>query len=64
MKRELPEIKSSLELHKERHKMLHRYLDELVADFIIHTKKTLNETNLLEFMEWSSKQIKEPDITK
>ena len=44
--------------HKERHKLLHRELDELIADYIQNTKKSLQETNLIEFMEWSYEQTK------
>lgn len=44
--------------HKERHKVLHKELDELVADFIQETGKRPSETKLLEFMKWSFEQIK------
>ena len=44
------------EKHKERHKMLHGYLDELLADFITHTGKRPSETPLLEFLQWSHSQ--------
>ena len=48
--------------HKERHKILHKYLDELVADFISNTKTSLlSETSLMTLMKWSSRQIKNPD---
>lgn len=42
--------------HKIRHQELHEMLDELVADFISETEKSLRETNLMELMEWSYKQ--------
>ena len=46
--------------HRKRHILLHKYLDELVADFITATKKFPSKTNLLKFMEWSYQQTKEP----
>ena len=46
--------------HRKRHILLHRYLDELVADFITVTRKFPSKTNLLKFMEWSYQQTKEP----
>ena len=47
--------------HKERHHMMHKYLDELVADFVNNTGKALRGVTLIEFMMWSKKQIKNPD---
>lgn len=46
--------------HIERHIMLHKYLDELIADYIYHAGKLFSETNLLEIMEWSYQQIINP----
>lgn len=46
--------------HKKRHRELHQRFDELLADFIGHTKKLPSETTLLEFMEWSYQQTKNP----
>ena len=45
--------------HRKRHILLHKYLDELVADFITVTKKFPSKTNLLRFMEWSYQQTQE-----
>jgi len=42
--------------HLERHKELHRCLDELVADFIGHTEAVPSKTTVLELMQWSNKQ--------
>lgn len=42
--------------HKEKHKLLHKYLDELVADFVQNTNKIPSETSVMELMEWSHKQ--------
>ena len=46
--------------HLERHKELHKMLDELSADFIQHTKKLLSETSLMELIEWTYQQTKNP----
>ena len=46
--------------HIKRHKLLHGKLDELVADFIGHTKGLPSKTTLMEFMEWSFAQIQNP----
>ena len=42
--------------HKDRHIVLHKCLDELIADFIMHTNKFPSKTTLMELMEWSYKQ--------
>jgi hypothetical protein len=47
--------------HRGRHQLLHSHLDELVADWITHTKKLPSKSTVLELMEWSSKQAKRPD---
>lgn len=47
--------------HIERHKELHKYLDELSADFISHTKKLVSETTIMELMEWSYQQTIKPE---
>ena len=47
--------------HKERHILLHKYFDELLADFIDHTGKVPSKTTVMEFMEWSYKQTQMPD---
>ena len=45
--------------HRKRHILLHKYLDELVADFINHTNKLPSETTLMTLMKWSFEQTKE-----
>ena len=42
--------------HIERHKLLHKMLDELVADFISNTNKLPSQTTILELMKWSHEQ--------
>ena len=48
--------KLSDEEHIIRHKELHGYLDELIADFIRDTDKLPSETKLTELMTWSFNQ--------
>lgn len=49
------------EEHKERHRMLHEYFDELLADWITHTKKRPSRGTVLELIEWSAKQVENPE---
>ncbi|TES88928.1 MAG: hypothetical protein E3J94_07135 [Desulfobacteraceae bacterium] len=51
------------EEHKKRHNELHKMFDELLADFITHTKKGLTST-LMELVVWSSEQTDNPTETK
>lgn len=46
--------------HIEIHKDLHTKFDLLIADFIGHTKRLLNETTVLELMQWSYGQTIDP----
>lgn len=46
--------------HQEKHILLHKYFDELMADFITHTKKLPSKTTLFELAKWSTEQIKNP----
>jgi len=46
--------------HIKRHKELHERLDELVADFITHTQGLPSKTSLMDLMEWSFEQTKNP----
>ena len=48
------------EEHIERHIVLHKELDELVADFITHTKGLPSQTTMLELMHWSYEQTINP----
>ena len=48
------------EEHIAKHIELHDSLDQLLADFIRHTKKLLGRTTLLEFLGWSHEQISNP----
>ena len=42
--------------HATRHKELHEALDELLADFITHTKLLPSKTSVKELLNWSYKQ--------
>ena len=53
-----------LEEHKQRHIELHKALDELVADYIACTQKTLGETTAMELIKWSWNQTINPQSIK
>lgn len=46
--------------HRARHVMLHKMLDELLADWITHTNKLPSQSTCMELMEWSYAQTIEP----
>ena len=46
--------------HKARHVQLHQMLEELVADFILHTDKLLSKSTVMELLIWSSEQRDNP----
>lgn len=48
------------EEHKQRHIELHRYFDELLADWINHTNGLPSTATVLDLMEWSHSQTIEP----
>ncbi len=53
--------KMTQEEHKERHLNLHKSLDELIADFIVHnTDKRPSSTTVMELMAWSHQQTTNP----
>jgi len=47
-------------VHKKRHRELHECLDELVADYIAHTKELPSKISVMRLMEWSGKQVENP----
>lgn len=49
------------DIHKETHKILHEALDKLVADWIKNTGKLPSKSSILELMQWSNKQLIDPD---
>jgi len=48
--------------HIKIHKELHKNLDKLVADFVYHTAKRLSNTTILELIQWSFEQTKNPIV--
>ena len=46
--------------HKRRHQELHKKLDELFADWIVHGGGGIQKP-IIELIEWSYRQTKEPD---
>lgn len=47
--------------HIERHQELHKCLDELAADYLVHNRgKSLSGTSILQLMQWSNEQTQEP----
>jgi hypothetical protein len=46
--------------HKARHKQLQEMLDELIADYIMHTGKRLSNSTVMELMQWSAAQVDNP----
>jgi len=54
--------KTEAKTHRERHEFLHRALDELVADFILHNaNKSPSDTTIMELITWSYKQTRESE---
>lgn len=49
-----------IERHRQRHVQLHRALDELLADFIAHTKGPTLSRPIKDLIEWSYQQTIEP----
>ena len=47
---------ASIEDHKNRHIELHKYLDELVADWIFQTGMLPSQGTVLDLMGWSYQQ--------
>lgn len=50
------------EEHIAQHKILHRHLDELIADWIQHTGKFPSKSTVLELMTWSNEQTTKPSV--
>jgi hypothetical protein len=47
--------------HRERHKLLHQMMDELVADYLMHVRGAMPSTStLMQLMEWSHAQTIDP----
>lgn len=49
------------EEHKAHHELLHRTLDELLADFLTHNPAALpSKTPILDLIKWSHQQTIDP----
>jgi len=48
------------EEHKARHIMLHKHFDELLADWIDHTRSLPSTSTVKDLMEWSFEQTVNP----
>ena len=46
--------------HRNRHILLHRHLDEVLADFMNTTHKLPSDTTVTELVEWSHKETINP----
>lgn len=46
--------------HKRRHIKLHKFLDELLADFMLHSEGPILQRTIQELMQWSFDQTVEP----
>jgi hypothetical protein len=54
----------SEEEHKKRHEELHSALDELLADYITCTHKSLSGSTIMDLLKWSYKQTQKPESEK
>lgn len=48
--------------HLDLHKFLHQKLDEIVADYIQHTKRLPCNSTVMELMNWSYSQMQPETI--
>ncbi len=48
------------EEHQERHEILHKRLDELLADYILYSKGSTSHT-IFDLVKWSYQQTQIPD---
>ena len=54
-------VPMSEEVHAQRHKELHKAIDELAADFIAHNPgKYLSSTSVMQLIQWSHAQTIKP----
>ena len=47
--------------HKKRHVKLHKYFEELLADYIEHHKEPFDETTTMDLLKWSRRQTINPE---
>jgi hypothetical protein len=55
-------LNSDFRNHQLWHRELHRQLGDLVADFIVCNGKLPSKTTVMELMQWSAEQGKNPAI--
>jgi len=46
--------------HIERHILLHRCLDELLADYLLQTDQLASDVTVMDLMQWSYQQTIDP----
>jgi hypothetical protein len=49
-------VSNDKEKHRQRHIVLHSYLDEIVADYMTSTKKLASESTIMDLLKWSQEQ--------
>lgn len=59
--REEESNEKQLEEHKKWHRKAHLYLDTLIADWLSCTEELPSEASVLTLMQWSAKQMTNPD---
>lgn len=52
--------KTDREAHRVQHARLHAALDELVADWMVHTNKTPSQATIADLIRWSADQTYSP----
>ena len=50
------------EEHRADHVRLHDALDELLADYQLHTDRLLGKATIMELMQWSYQQTLDPTV--
>lgn len=50
--------------HRERHRLLHAMLDELLADYLLHTGGWPSRTSVADLLAWSARQAQTPDTVR
>jgi len=54
----------NLQEHRERHKLLHEHLDELLADYLCQNPQPISNLRIMTLLEWSHKESLNPTPTK
>lgn len=48
------------QIHRQRHLRLHNSIDELAADYMVHTNHRLSTSTVMELLRWSHEQTEHP----